>query len=50
MRKRKDHEGAMMVGGSFLEKFIFSLRIKCLETTLSAAFTDEMTPEQYFDN
>ena len=36
------------VGGSFLEKFIFPLRIKCPGTTLSIAFNEEMTPEQYF--
>ena len=36
-----------MVGGSFLEKFTFPLHIKCLGTTLSATFNDEMTPKQY---
>ena len=37
----------MMVGGSFLEKFTFSLRTKCLGTTLPTAFSNEMTLEQY---
>jgi len=38
---------ATTVGGSFLEKFTFLLHIKCPGTTLSVAFNEEMTPEQY---
>ena len=32
-----DHKGAEMVGGSFLEKYAFLLRIECPTTTLLAA-------------
>jgi len=39
--------GAMTVGGSFLEKFTFPLRIKYPRTTLSVVFNEEMTHEQY---
>ena len=50
MRKRKDHGegGAMTVGGSFLEKFTFPLHIKCLRTTISTAFSEEMTLNSIF--
>ena len=48
--RERTMNGAVTVGGSFLEKFTFPLRIKCPGTTLSAAFNEKMTPEQYLHN
>ena len=45
--------GVVTVGGNFLEKFTFPFCIKCLGclgATLSTAFNEEMTSEQYFDS
>ena len=45
--KEKGPWGGVTVGGSFLEKFTFPLRIKYPGATLLAAFNEKMTSEQY---